>query len=153
MTKTHDSNPILSAFPGLVPADGLYDVADVAVVWSDQHSDDACGRKGVFDITIQFVPSEFRQPGAAPFPIEFDAYDQQWDNSNGNCVFGWAQGSEPRATPEGLFSGWLIEGFADRDEMLRALAELGRIRQCEWARVMLAAMRAELGLNDEITEE
>jgi hypothetical protein len=46
-------------------------------------------------------------------------------------------------TPEGVFGGFVAQGFADAHELKNALVQFARIRGCDWARAMLYAFTEE----------
>lgn len=66
------------------------------------------------------------------------------DNSAGACCADWMDGSDPRSTPEGVYMGWILAGFASPEMHLVALQELARIDQCVWAHHMAGALERHL---------
>lgn len=57
----------------------------------------------------------------------------------GACLGDWMV--NPRSTPEGLFAGHLFNGEIPKEKALGpVLRELSKIRECQWARTMLAGL-------------
>lgn len=136
----HNSNPLLKRYADLVPPDGFYSATDVGIVWTRHPETDL-----VTDVTVQFIPRIARKHMVAErhssWRQEWSNYDHQWKCSGGNSEKDWCDGTDPRATPAGLFGSWLFRGFHNKAEEARALHELSRIKECDWARAMLAARR------------
>jgi hypothetical protein len=75
-------------------------------------------------------------------------YDSDtFPNSFGLMVMGWMEG-DPRMTPEGVFTGMLVDGFASSRYLLRALGEFAKVQECDWARRFLAALPADVPRED-----
>lgn len=64
--------------------------------------------------------------------------------SAGACCSDWLDGSDPRSTPEGVYAGWVQDGFASPAVNLLALRELGKIDTAAWARTMAKALERRL---------
>ncbi|HRD87380.1 MAG TPA: hypothetical protein PK752_03840 [Accumulibacter sp.] len=59
--------------------------------------------------------------------------------SDGACWMDWADG---KRRPADLFGALLAQGFANKVEQRRALAEFGTVTGCGWAGRMLAGLKA-----------
>ncbi|MBX3498433.1 MAG: hypothetical protein KF889_03250 [Alphaproteobacteria bacterium] len=68
-------------------------------------------------------------------------------NSFGRVVEGWMEG-DPRMTPDGIFAGMLVDGFASTKSLIQALREFALVEECDWARRFLAAMPADVPMDD-----
>lgn len=68
-------------------------------------------------------------------------------NSFGRVVLGWMEG-DPRMTPEGVFAGMLVDGCASTKYLLQTLREFAKVRECGWARSFLAAMPADVAIDE-----
>jgi hypothetical protein len=60
---------------------------------------------------------------------------------------GWMEG-DPRMTPDGVFAGMLVDGFASSRHLIRALRAFAKVRECDWARRFLAAMPADVPMDE-----
>jgi transcriptional regulator with XRE-family HTH domain len=57
----------------------------------------------------------------------------------GACLSEWME--NPRHTPEGLFAGLLYNGdIPTKEKLIPVLREFAKIRECDWARMMLAGL-------------
>lgn len=122
-------NPFEVICADRIPADGLFAAKDVQILWND----DARGK--VIDVTVAFVPADV----SGSVVSSFTAWQRQFDCTNGNCLANWME--HPRSNPASLFGEWLLlDGFIDDGEMIRAVRELAKIRECQWAREMLLAL-------------
>lgn len=72
---------------------------------------------------------------------EIDRLGKQFIASHGTYNSDWLDGSRAVSTPEGVFLGWLLDGFASEEVLLKALDQLGQIREAAWARTMAQAFR------------
>jgi len=68
-------------------------------------------------------------------------------NSFGFVEAGWMEG-DPRMTPDGVFAGMLADGFSSARHLVRALKEFATVQECDWARRFLAAMPADVPVDD-----
>jgi len=110
------------------PHPDMMDGKDATILWQEDGD-------GVRDVKVVYQPRDPADPWHNP---EMDQY-RRLQCSNGNCCAGWMEG-DPRSTPEGLYMQWsLMEHFTSKEEHLAALRELARIRECQWARDMVAA--------------
>ncbi|MBN9529695.1 MAG: hypothetical protein J0H82_26045 [Alphaproteobacteria bacterium] len=156
MTKpTFDQNPVFRLRPDLMPSDGLFDAADVDLVWNTSQ-DPETGQVIVCDVTLDFWPTVVRdaKTGGPLYQARREEWTTNWRASYGCSVEGWLTGTDPLATPEGLFGQWLLrDRFASQAEMRRALGEMARIRECGWARAMLAGYQSREPEADESQDE
>lgn len=65
-------------------------------------------------------------------------------SSSGACFLGWASGTDPCLTPEGVFASMIRRGFSSDDELLNALAQFAKIEGANWAKVMAASVAERL---------
>lgn len=68
-------------------------------------------------------------------------------NSFGAVAEGWMEG-DPRMTPDGVFAGMLVDGFASTRSLIQALREFATVQECDWARRFLAAMPGDVPKGD-----
>src|SRR5262245_26526531 len=91
-----------------------------------------------------------RHVGKTDFDVRGEAaiFDTAaFPNAFGRTDLGWMEG-DPRMTPEGVFAGMLFDGFASGKYAVRALQEFAKVRECDWARRFLAAMPADVPIDD-----
>lgn len=74
-------------------------------------------------------------------PEEADRLGRKYISSHGVSNADWMDGTRAVSTPEGVFLGWLLDGFTSDEVMLNALDQLGQIKEAEWARTMAKAFR------------
>ncbi len=62
--------------------------------------------------------------------------------SGGAHVADWMDGSDlPGSCPEAVFAQLWLDTGADRGQIKDGLAELAKIKECDWARKMLATLK------------
>jgi hypothetical protein len=82
---------------------------------------------GVIDVLV----TEYQNYHAAP--------DSYWDLTAGACHPGWLIPVNRSMTPEAVFAEMVAGyGFAGRAVAEKAFVMFARIRECEWARMMVA---------------
>lgn len=67
--------------------------------------------------------------------------------TGGACYSDWMRpghysGPIGHTTPEGTFASWLQDGFTSPAEAVRALAQIAKVEECGWARLMLTGINA-----------
>lgn len=142
--KTGDQSPAYRFYRKLLKPDGLIDAKHIEVYFdfdSDPTVLNAKGhpKSGVFNVVVAFIPREhaFNDHGDE-FMSYWMAWDT-WDNCVGSSSMNWMKNKYE--TPEAVFAGLCGEyGFTRKEEFYRAVREFARIRQCQWARDMIAAI-------------
>lgn len=119
-------------------SDGLHRAKDVTFVWGEDN-----GMRITEVRAVRHVgDTDHDALGAAAL---FDA--EAFPNSFGRGEFGWMNG-DPRMTPDGVFAGMLVDGFASPKHVIRALREFAKVQECDWARRFLAAMPGDVAMDE-----
>ena len=75
-----------------------------------------------------------------PFPNDGNYFAYFWDGTSGACHSDWLQPGRNTMTPENVFGELAASiGFASREAAEKAIIMFARIRECAWARAMLAS--------------
>lgn len=142
--KTGDQSPAYQFYRKILQPDGLIDAEHIEIYFDTDQDTEVLNKHGnpkmgVFNVTVAFIP---RDHAATDRWEEFMRYWMAWDtwdNCVGSSSINWMKNEVE--TPEGVFAGLCGEyGFTRKEEFYRAVREFARIRQCQWARDMLAAI-------------
>lgn len=132
MIDLEETSPFRAYASSFTGRDGLYAAHDVMILWNLNSQGEAV------DLTVCLRPLDHGFEDKVS--ERFDRWQGRYSNANGNCVADWMRG-DPRATPAALF-GWLLieEKFPNREQTINAIRQFAKIRECEWARQMVAAL-------------
>ncbi len=74
------------------------------------------------------------------FPNDAHYFDNYWDGTSGACYGDWLKPGEHTTTPENMFGEMpAFYGFATKEVAEKAIIMFARIKECNWARKMLAS--------------
>ncbi|HEY2134193.1 MAG TPA: hypothetical protein VGH36_14665 [Acetobacteraceae bacterium] len=103
------------------PSENAIPAAKALICWKHEPG------LGVIDVLV----TEFQNYQAFP--------DNYWDLTAGACNAGWLVPVNRSMTPEAVFAEMVAGyGFAGRAVAEKAFVMFARIRECEWARMMVA---------------
>jgi hypothetical protein len=75
-----------------------------------------------------------------PFPDDRHYFDHYWDGTSGACHRDWLEPGKNTMTPENVFGEMAASiGFASSAAAEKAIIMFARIKECAWARAMLAS--------------
>ncbi len=75
-----------------------------------------------------------------PFPDDRHYFDHYWDGTSGACYRDWLEPGKTTMTPENVFGEMAASmGFASKEAAEKVIVMFSRIRECDWARKMLAS--------------
>jgi hypothetical protein len=125
--RTQERNPAYQRFSHVLPGSGRYLAKDVLVCWN--RDDD----RKVRDVEVVFWPEQLvpKPVDDEEFIFKSSSYTDEWDSSAALL----------KQSPENAFGFLVIEGFADNDELKRALEEFAHIEKCGWARAIVNGFR------------
>jgi hypothetical protein len=132
--RTQNDNPAYQRFAHLLTETGLYPARYADIFWNRGED------RKVQDVEVVFIPRE--SPALAENPefwSVYRTYTRPWSNGRGNSCANWL--TPDGSTPESIFGYLLRDGFADQNELRRALEEFSSIAECSWAREMLRGLR------------
>jgi hypothetical protein len=113
--------------------DGEFSAEDAGFCWDDSDM------FAVVDVVQIEEQSKSRRAGRAARPM-YDA--KRWASAeyrHGHGTEGWME--RPRMTPEALFAERCHAGnMPTGDEFVEHLEQFARIKECQWARTMLAGL-------------
>jgi hypothetical protein len=73
------------------------------------------------------------------FPNDAEYLGEYWDGTSGACYSDWLKPGDRTMTPESVFAEIAaFYGFANKEVAEKAIMMFARIRECGWARKMLA---------------
>ena len=85
-------------------------------------------QRGVVDVLV------------TPFPDDREYFHSYWDGTSGACYSDWLKPGMNIMTPENVFGELAASiGFASREAAEKAIVMFARIKECDWARAMLAS--------------
>jgi hypothetical protein len=74
------------------------------------------------------------------FPNDREYFSDYWYGTSGACYRDWLKPGEHAMTPENVFGEMAaFSGFANKTIAEKAIVMFARIKECSWARKMLAA--------------
>lgn len=119
-------------------SDGRHRAKDVTFVWGE---DD---KMRITEVrVVRHVGDTDHDARGAAALLDAEAFP----HSFGRVEFGWMDG-DPRMTPDGVFAGMLVDGFASTKHFIRALREFATVQECDWARRFLAAMPGDVPIDE-----
>ena len=132
--RSQDHNPMYQHYSHLLAKSRRYYAKHVDIFWNVDES----GK--VREVEVVFIPRrdipKHREDGGVW--AEYRRYNKRWRCDLGNSCSDWLQPGE--MSPESIFGHFLQIGFANYQELLRAVEEFGHIEECEWARKMLRGL-------------
>ncbi len=87
------------------------------------------------------------------FPNDREYFSDYWYGTSGACYRDWLKPGEHTMTPENVFGEMAaFSGFANKAVAEKAIVMFARIKECDWARKMLAADSCDKLLKADLTK-